>query len=281
MVRAILITSFGARRFTAKFEDFNKQGALQMQPAETYHDKGYYISDPLFSASELAEVSSLLDHLVARAADCEEMAKDCVFERDQPASKRGGVAIEPDSKAVFIVGDVPRFCPQLIPFLTDLKLVDLVASFLGTSDIVMHFANLTMKSAKIGSGINWHRDFLNKFICPVAPSMVRTMICVDGMSPDTGATRFLSGSHNEPGQAASDVEPMDDRIEVAACSAGAVAAIHPLVLHCGPPNFSPLPRRNIVIQWGRTDVPLATDFKESVTGKTIECLRAEVNRINY
>ena len=183
------------------------------------------------------------------------------------------MTLEADDNRLFIVGDVTRFCPDLVPFIISQRLVQLVCALLDTSEIVTHFANLTMKSAHVGSGISWHRDYPNKFICPVAPSMVRTMICVDGMTAQTGATLFLPGSQDTPHLAAASVDFLATRVETTICPPGAIVAIHPLVLHGGQPNFSSTPRRNIIIQWGRKDVPLSGTYTESVTGKTVAELR--------
>ena len=117
---------------------------------------------------------------------------------------------------------------------------------LEVDEVEIHFANITTKSPAIGSGINWHRDFPNAYICPETPQMLRTMICIDGMDEENGASLFVSGTHLDS-TASSDVSPTDARIVKAVCPPGAVVAIHPLVLHGGLPNFSSKWRRNIVI----------------------------------
>lgn len=243
-----------------------------MPPAERYEqyeENGYLICHSVFSNSDLTAISTMLDNLVTGAAESEEMAECCVFERDQPIEKRDGVAIESDNNSVFIIGDLHRFCPGLLPILITPEIVNLVSDLLGTDDLMLHFINLTMKSAGIGSGINWHRDFPNTFICPTEPRMVRTMICVDGMSGEMGPTTFLPGSHQAAQLSLTSAEGAEEMVETATCAPGSVVAIHPLVLHGGPPNFSAAKRRNIIIQWGRADVPLQTDQKEAVTGLTV------------
>ena len=106
-------------------------------------------------------------------------------------------------------------------------LSDLVKQALEVDEVEIHFANITTKSPAIGSGISWHRDFPNAYICPETPQMLRTMICIDGMDEENGATLFVSGTHLD-NTAASDVSPTDARIVKAVCPPGAVVAIHPL-----------------------------------------------------
>ena len=241
---------------------------------ERYDSDGFLVTDPLFRTEEIEAISRSVDELCARAVRDGSMTDSCVFERDQPREKRGGVEVGDDETAVFIVGDAPRFCPKLLPAILNEKLLDLVYDILGTREIVTHFANITSKAARIGSGINWHRDYPNKFISPISPDMVRTMICIDGMSAENGATTFLRGSHRTPNLPASSLQTTAKNIVSATCEPGGITAIHPLVLHGGPPNFSSLPRRNIVVQWSRKDVPLATSNTESITGKTVQELHA-------
>ena len=241
---------------------------------ERYEADGFLVTGPVFPPQEIKTIIRSVDALCERAARDSAMAEHCVFERDQPKEKRGGIEVRDDDVSVFILGDLPRFCPEVLPVILNAQLAGLVSELLGASGIVTHFANLTAKTAGIGSGISWHRDFPNKFISPVTPEMVRTMICLDGMSPENGATTFLRGSHKTPGIQASSITENDADIAAAVCAPGGIVAIHPLVLHGGPPNTSSRPRRNIVIQWGRKGVPLATDNSESITGKTVEDLRA-------
>ncbi|UUX50800.1 phytanoyl-CoA dioxygenase family protein [Nisaea acidiphila] len=235
-----------------------------------YDRHGFAVSGPVLSASELAEARETVDLLHRRALSGEDpdLAAECVFERDQPDSKRDGRSLPEDRDAVFILGDPTRFAPSLLDLLRNATLLDIVGQTHGTPDFVVHFANITSKAPSIGSGINWHRDFPNKYICPAEPLMVRTMICLDGMSEETGATQFFSGSHlPETGSGSR------HRSISAACAPGAVVAIHPLVLHGGAPNASESPRRNIIVQWGAADCPLVTEMRESLTGKHVRDLK--------
>jgi hypothetical protein len=61
-------------------------------------------------------------------------------------------------------------------------------------------------------------------------------------------------------------------IETAICPPGSVVAIHPKVVHGGPPNGSLRQRRNLIIQWGRADDPIATSAEgpETLTGLSVE-----------
>lgn len=242
-----------------------------------YERDGFAISSPLMNEGEIDRARETVDDLHRRAlsGDEPELSAVCVFERDQPERKRAGRSLSAGEDAVFILGDPTRFAPQLLQPIVNDALLRIVSQVLGTDFFVIHFANITSKAPEIGSGISWHRDYPNKYICPAEPRMVRTMICLDGMENGNGATHFIPGSHLDGVEA--DLKGEDDlRAVVAHCVPGAVAAIHPRVLHGGAPNATATPRRNIVVQWGTRDCPLVTEARESLTGLTVHQLRERV-----
>jgi len=231
-----------------------------------YQSEGFAIHAPLLDEDQLTAVRKAIEALHQRVLDGErELAEQCVFEKDLPAAKRGGRAVDPSENAVFILSDPSRFDPAFLNIFAQPPLIRLVKQALEADEVEIHFANITTKSPAIGSGISWHRDFPNKYICPETPHIVRTMICIDGMNEENGAPLFVSGTHLDDTRAA-DVSPADARIVNAVCAPGAVVAIHPLVLHGGSPNFSSKWRRNIVIQWGKRGERLVPGPRESITG---------------
>ena len=78
--------------------------------------------------------------------------------------------------AVFILSDPSRFDPTFLSIFAQAHLIRLVKEALEVDEVEIHFANVTTKSPAIGSGISWHRDFPNAYICPETPQMLRTMI---------------------------------------------------------------------------------------------------------
>jgi ectoine hydroxylase-related dioxygenase (phytanoyl-CoA dioxygenase family) len=250
--------------------------AKAMQFSETFGMAGFCVTPSWLDANGLVHVRHRVEQLHRRALSGDEpqLSSQCVFEKDLPASKRNGLEVNAAQNAVFIFPDPSHYDPFFLSILTAPKLIALVQRLLGTDDIVIHFANITSKSPHVGSGISWHRDFPNKYICPATPDMVRTMICLDGMEESRGATRFITGSQHDAAMKSNDIPEGDARIGTAHCEPGAIVAIHPLVLHGGMPNLSDHPRRNIVIQWGTRANLLVTDNRESITGRTPDELTA-------
>ncbi len=240
-------------------------GCTHRKPC-SYRSSGFAIHEPLLDENQLAAVRRAIESLHRRALGGEsELAEQCVFEKDLPAAKRGGRGVDASENAVFILSDPSRFDPAFLSIFAQASLIRLVKEALEVDEVEIHFANITTKSPAIGSGISWHRDFPNRYICPENPLMLRTMICIDGMDEENGATLFVPGTHLD-NTAASDVSPADARIAKAICPPGAVVAIHPLVLHGGSPNFSSKWRRNIVIQWGKRGERLVPGPRESIRG---------------
>jgi len=243
-----------------------------------YERDGFAVTEPIFGADDLTIMRTSTDALHRRAlsGDEPELSAECVFEHAQPAHKRNNLELGDNQDAVFILGDPTRFDPGLLRFIVERQLTESVEQALGTPDIVLHFANITAKAPEIGSGISWHRDFPNKYMCPAEPEMIRIMICLDGMQAGNGATAFLPGSHRDDATT-NDIGADDPRLVTAECAPGAIVAIHPLVLHGGAPNASAIQRRNLVLQWGAADCPLVTEVRESITCMRPEELRASLS----
>ncbi|MGB8356450.1 MAG: phytanoyl-CoA dioxygenase family protein, partial [Chthoniobacteraceae bacterium] len=171
-----------------------------------------------------------------------EVMERLAMERDLPARKRGGIEPCETGDAIFIINELPVVLPRLAALLIDPVLVGIVRRFLETDDIRYHFSNVTMKRGRIGSGISWHRDFSNRYICPKRSSFLRMMVCLDGMDAENGATQFVEGSHlisdEHAAGAVSSLAAADPQAVVmtACCGPGSLVLIHPKSVHGGAPN---------------------------------------------
>jgi Phytanoyl-CoA dioxygenase (PhyH) len=160
-----------------------------------YDQLGYVISPALLSSELTVEMIELIETVQSGIADLSPQHLNLlVLERDLPASKRGGIAAGEVGDAIFILGDPPAFDRRFTAAIVAPAAVELAQHLLGASDIRYHFSNITMKRERVGSGISWHRDYPNAYMCPETSSFVRLMICLDGMDPGNGATRFVVGS---------------------------------------------------------------------------------------
>jgi ectoine hydroxylase-related dioxygenase (phytanoyl-CoA dioxygenase family) len=191
----------------------------------------------------------------------QDRAARLVMERDLPSAQRDGRPVQKAGNAIFVIDDPPAFDPVFARIVVLPQLVAAVRHLLGSSDICLHFCNVTMKSPRVGSRINWHRDFPNRFMCPEHASFLRLMVCLDGMERENGATMIVPGSHRlTDGEARATPLPaagvLQQTAVAVACGPGSAVFIHPKVIHGGPRNASSRHRRNLVVQWGRMDDPV-------------------------
>lgn len=217
-----------------------------------FHCQGYAVLPPLPTALR-RRLGASLDALLARAAT---LPPDLVTrERDLTPRQREG--LPPPGDAVFLLGDPCRLDPVFAWGFAHPTVVAAAADLLGTAELRCHFTNATIKAAKRGSGIAWHRDAPNRYMPTERGAFLRAMICLDGMDRSNGGTAFRPGTQHGT-EGAAEV--------VARCPSGGIVLIHPRVLHGGAPNLSGRSRRNLIVQWGRADDPLLGEARESLTG---------------
>jgi ectoine hydroxylase-related dioxygenase (phytanoyl-CoA dioxygenase family) len=199
-----------------------------------------------------------------------------VYEKDLSASKRAGVDGALTGDSIFIVGDPVRFDEVFAETLRDAALVAAATTLLGVDEAVVHFMNVTIKNPRFGRSIAWHRDYPNGYFCTRDSSFVRLMICLDGMSVESGATCFDAGTHRISDQDAQQQKvngnwPSPDPANTVTvqCGPGHIVAIHPKVLHGGGMNTGSGTRRNLILQIGRPGAEAVTQATESLTGIVI------------
>jgi len=185
-----------------------------------------------------------------------------VMEATLPDAKRGGVAVPPGRDAVFIIGEPLRLSPGFRQAARCPRVLAAVSWALGDASPVFHFANVTQKAPRFGSGIAWHRDAANRYVTTRRRRFLRGLICLDAMGPANGGTGFRPGSHRGPGRA-----PVVPR-----CAPGTLLLVDPRTLHGGAPNHGDRPRRLMVVQWGRRDDPPCGPEREALTGRPAQSL---------
>jgi hypothetical protein len=179
------------------------------------------------------------------------------LERDISATARDGFSATGD--AIFIIGDPAAFDPVFASLARIPAIVGPAVEALGTTALITHFCNVTIKHPRFGRRINWHRDFPNQYVSPPTPRFLRLMICLDGMDPESGATAFVPGSHLGLGDSAAP--------RTVSCGPGDMVLIHPEVLHGSEMNRSDRWRRNVIFQVGTADAPpTQTPDDESLFG---------------
>lgn len=231
-----------------------------------YRAQGFVILSGLYTPAMLAGFAAALTRIeeTAEALAARHEGK-LVFERDLPAHRRDGIADV--GAALFLVNDLALFAASFRPFHETSGLKRIFSDLLGLDQPTLHYTNATIKQARFGRAIAWHRDFPNRYICPPDGRYLRLMLCLDGMTDESGATMFYPGSQCE--DAADDVAAYmaahSGRPVAAVCAPGDVVLIHPRVIHGGGMNHAARPRRNLILQAG-SPVP-AEQPHEQFTGQ--------------
>jgi ectoine hydroxylase-related dioxygenase (phytanoyl-CoA dioxygenase family) len=96
------------------------------------------------------------------------------------------------------------------------------------------------------------------------------MICLDGMQSGQGATRVIPGSQHWSREAADEWckrnVPLEATGEVLLCTPGSLVILGPTIIHGAEANLSAIPRRNLIMQWGRISDLFCVESPESLTG---------------
>jgi phytanoyl-CoA hydroxylase len=234
-----------------------------------YRRNGYAVLREVLSGDEVAAINARISDIQGRVRSLPaSLADHLVMERDLPL-RSGDEAYAGDS--IFILGSPPAFHPTFAALAIHPVIIGLARALLQTDAIAYHFSNVTTKRPVGGRAIAWHRDYPNKYISQAAPTFMRIMVCLDGMTEDNGATAFFPGSHLVSDEEAGRKPLVKDvvetrRAECAVCPAGSLVLIHPKVIHGGGRNVSLQSRRNFVVQWGDARAPFSTENREILTG---------------
>lgn len=156
---------------------------LTPQQIESYRRDGYLLIPRLIDGSQLAELRSITDRVVAEARGVE--ANDDLYDLE-PSHSASLPRVRRLKPAIF-----KRFA-----FFRDLardpKITSLLAQLLGP-DIRLHGGKLNMKSAGYGSPVEWHQDWA--FYPHTNDDVLATGIYLDDCDRDNGPLMVLPGTH--------------------------------------------------------------------------------------
>jgi len=150
-----------------------------------------------------------------------------------------------------------------------------IEKFFSDAEIRYHFSNITIKMKNIREKLGWHRDYPNKYISTEKPDFIRVMITLDGMDESNGGTVYIPNSHRYSNDRASDAlkslkkNPNSPEAKVICCPHGSLVLLSPMLIHSGGISKLSVPRRNIIIQYGKSNSQLTTQNFEFLTNTLI------------
>jgi ectoine hydroxylase-related dioxygenase (phytanoyl-CoA dioxygenase family) len=240
---------------------------------EIFEENGFLIIEDFLPAELNQLLKNEIDNIKNNFKNLpERLQRELLFEKDLSQKQRGEISPEECGNAIFLISELPRFGDIFKNLLRYEPLLDVLEALFKSTEFEYHFSNVTIKSARVGSKISWHRDCNNKYMQCLTPDMMRPMLCLDGMTAENGATQIVRNSHK-----VTDEFAMNDRayreenwkkddVITLECAPGSLVILHSKIVHGGFPNRSANSRRNIIFQFGGEENFLISPEREIYTG---------------
>lgn len=227
-----------------------------------YDRDGFLIVEDVLDADTLASLRKALekitedpDALPPRLRAHVQLERDYVKQKP----KYNELGADQVGNAARNIMELPLFDPRFAELICYEPLLDVLETLFESSEFHFHNYKCITKAPKVSSAFRWHRDL--PYLEHTTPNLITAMLCLDPMTPENGATVVLPGSHRVPfgsvGERDKDMADADlpqgyERVS-ANCPAGSAVLFHVNIIHGGPPNRSPIPRRNLIGIWAGPD----------------------------
>jgi ectoine hydroxylase-related dioxygenase (phytanoyl-CoA dioxygenase family) len=142
-------------------------------------------------------------------------------------------------------------------FLFDSPLAEASAQVCESSQVRLYEDLFQFRAPEISGEAGWHRDSI---YWPISGhQLVNAWFPLEDVTADTGAIRFVAGSHlDEDAIAKAPLDPDDPtggrRVQIVEANAGDVVLFHPRALHTGQGTNPDRPRRTFTIRFLGDDV---------------------------
>jgi phytanoyl-CoA hydroxylase len=219
---------------------------LSSEEIERYRRDGYLVVDEVLSAGQVTALRRVADEWVEASRTVE--ANGDLFDLE-PGHR-------PDRPQVRRIKNPASSSQEYDAVMRDPALLDIVAQLIGP-DIRYQGTKMNMKSAGVGSPVEWHQDWA--FYPHTNDDILAVGVVIDDMNLDNGCLLVVPGTHRGPvldhhasGRFVGSVDPT--AIDPASwapleASAGAVTIHHVRLLHGSAPNRSGNPRRLFLIEY--------------------------------
>jgi ectoine hydroxylase-related dioxygenase (phytanoyl-CoA dioxygenase family) len=234
---------------------------LMSKASEQFRRDGYLVVENVLSADELAQVRRVVDELVEQSRKLTKDTPTFVLEPSHTS----------DSPRLARINQPVSVHPVFDRIMRCDAVLDRVAELIGPS-IRYHHSKLNMKTAGVGSPVEWHQDFV--FFPHTNDDVLAVGIALDDCTPQNGCLLVIPGSHRRPildhhqndvfvGGVPSDLpEVAMDKAVAVVVPAGGMSVHHSRTLHASAPNRSNKPRRLFLIEYAAADAwPIGVDVK--------------------
>jgi phytanoyl-CoA hydroxylase len=217
---------------------------------EHYERDGYLVVEDVLTNQQVAALRKVADDWVEASRAVEVNGE--VFDLEPRHS--------PDHPQVRRIKNPAAVNEAYDSVMRSAAVLDIVAQLLGP-DIRYQSTKLNMKSAGVGSPVEWHQDWA--FYPHTNDDVLAVGVVIDDMTVHNGCLLVVPGSHKGPvlnhhanGQFVGSVDPT--HIDASSCvpleaRAGSITIHHARTLHGSAPNTSGRPRRLFLIEYIRSD----------------------------
>jgi len=158
---------------------------LNAQQIASYHDDGYVVVEDVLSSSELDEIRSEVDRILATAHGVIEHT--AVFDLED--------SHRPDRPRVRRIKEPHAVSPVFGRVLRHPKLLAIYTALLGP-DVRLKTTKLNMKSGEYGAPVEWHQDWA--FYPHTNDDLLALGLMLDDVDEENGPLLVVPGSHRGP-----------------------------------------------------------------------------------
>jgi hypothetical protein len=239
---------------------------MKYEPEEwlrAYAEDGFVVVPGLLDPRTLSDLRERLERIVSDLGGLEPRLREKIFlesqhVRNNPQWYAGRLTPEECGETVREIDDLALFDPAFAALICHAPLLDVLEVLFGSAEFSFNYLNGRPKAARFGNGIsdgNFHRD--TPFEDFTASNTILTILCLDDMNDDNGATAFVRGSHKVSDEEAKKPvwrevdarrEDLGEKVTVR-CPAGSALFFNTKTLHAAGHNRSERPRYTIIAEW--------------------------------
>jgi ectoine hydroxylase-related dioxygenase (phytanoyl-CoA dioxygenase family) len=235
---------------------------------KSYRDDGFIVVEDLLEPATLWALRDGLHKIVEGVEGLPPHLSEKIFYERQhvknhPHYYAGVLTPEDCGSSVRQIDDLALFGAEFAALICHRTLLDVMETLFGSSEFSLVQLYGRPKAARVGNGIsngNFHRD--TPFEEFTHADTILSVVCLDPIDGENGATQFIRGSHRVSDEEAKkavwrEVEPCEVNLEervVVRCPAGAGVFFNTKTLHAAGHNRSERTRYTIFIEWVGPDV---------------------------
>jgi ectoine hydroxylase-related dioxygenase (phytanoyl-CoA dioxygenase family) len=233
---------------------------------KAYLEDGYVIVNDLLDSDTLLKLREAMEKITCNSESLPPSLKDKIFfEREHVknnASKYPDLTPEQCGNRVREISDLPLFDSLFAQLICYEPLLDVLEALFQSDEFSFYLQiGHPKEAARVGNGLlHFHRDCANEDF--TSADTITTILCLDEMMAENGATVFVPKSHKVSDEEATkprwrtveESELSPNNLVKAICPAGSGIFFSSKIIHGTGHNRSDYSRRTILMGWAGADV---------------------------